>query len=222
MKVLIIEDEERIARGLAKGLRQENYVVDIASDGEEGYDLAGGGEYDLVILDLMLPKMDGITVCRKLRADKIKTPILMLTAKDQVRDKVAGLDSGADDYLAKPFAFEELLSRMRALIRRPINMIENVLRFEDIEMDLTALTVNRGKKIIELSQKEFALLEYFLRNPKKVISKEQIISRIWSFEAEVLPNTIEVNIKNLRRKLGPPELIHTRRGFGYLLDTLHV
>ncbi len=222
MKVLIIEDEERIARGLAKGLRQENYVVDIASDGEEGYDLAGGGEYDLVILDLMLPKMDGITVCKKLRADKIKTPILMLTAKDQVRDKVVGLDSGADDYLAKPFAFEELLSRMRALVRRPINMIENILKFEDIEMDLTALIVKRSKKTIELSQKEFALLEYFLRNQKKVISKEQIISRIWSFGAEVLPNTIEVNIKNLRRKLGLPELIHTRRGFGYLLDVVHV
>lgn len=217
MKILVIEDEERIARGLAKGLGQENYIVDIASDGIDGYDLAGSGEYDLIILDLMLPKMDGITVCKKLRQDKIKTPILMLTAKDLVKDKVLGLDSGADDYLAKPFAFEELLSRIRALIRRPQMMLDNVLRFGDLVMDLNALMVSRNKKNIELSQKEFALLEYFLRNPKKVLSKEQIISRIWSFESDVLPNTVEVNIKNLRRKLGSPELIQTRRGFGYLL-----
>lgn len=222
MKILIIEDEEKIANSLKRGLLQENYIVDVAYDGEEGYDLASSEEYDVILLDLLLPKIDGLTICRKLREeDKIFTPILMLTAKGNIEDKVTGLNIGADDYLPKPFSFEELLARVKALSRRPKKIINNsVFVVEDLRLDRSAFEVKRGKKPISLSRKEFTLLEYLMRNHGKIISKDELISNVWSYESDILPNTVEVYIGYLRKKIDEPfrenkPLIHTVRGFGY-------
>lgn len=218
----MVEDEHKIAGSIRKGLEQESYAVDLAFDGEEGFDLASSEDYDLIILDILLPKMDGIQVCSKLRSAQIHTPIIMLTAKGQVEDKVAGLDSGADDYLTKPFAFEELLARIRALIRRPKNTVGAKLNFEDLELDTLTYEVNRGGKLISLTAREYAILEYLLRHPNQVIKKEQIINHIWDYDADVLPNTVEVYIGYLRDKIDRPfpdkkNLILTIRGFGYKL-----
>ncbi|MBI2617290.1 response regulator transcription factor [Candidatus Gottesmanbacteria bacterium] len=220
MRILVVEDEHRIANTIKKGLEQEKYAADVAYDGEEGFDLAVTEDYDLIILDLLLPLMDGLTVCRKLRERKVHTPILILTAKGQIRDKVEGLDSGADDYLTKPFSFEELLARIRALVRRPKNFTQTILTVGDLTLDPKLYTVEqRGTKII-LSNKEFSLLEYLMRNAGKILAKEQIISHVWNYDADILPNTVEVYIRNLRNKIDKPELrkkplIHTVRGFGY-------
>lgn len=220
MRILIVEDEHRIAKTIQKGLEQERYAVDVAFEGLEGYDLASSEDYDLLILDRMLPGMDGLTICKKLREAGIHIPILILTAKSQLQDKVAGLDMGADDYLTKPFSFEELLARIRALVRRPKTVIEDTLLLEDLELDVKSFTVKRDKKRIHLSSKEFALLEYLLRNARTILTKAQIISHVWDYNADILPNTVEVYMKNLRNKIDTPfknkrPLIHTVRGFGY-------
>lgn len=214
MKILIVEDEHKIAEALRKGLIQERYAVDVAFTGTDGYDLAASEEYDLIILDLMLPGMDGMEVCSRLRKENIHTPILMLTAKNQIQDRVKGLDAGADDYLPKPFAFEELLARMRALLRRPVGQVGVKLKVDNWTMDTALYEVKNGDKQIELSNKEYSLLEYLMRHPHQVLSKEQIIAHVWDYDSDILPNTVEVYVKKLRTK-GVP--IVTIRGFGYKL-----
>ena len=219
MKILVVEDEEKIARALQRGLEQERFSVEIALDGAAGLAAAEADEYDVVVLDRMLPEMDGMEVCRTLRGAGNKTPILMLTAKDQVRDRVAGLNAGADDYLVKPFAFEELLARLHALLRRPSQTTDVVLKVADLELDPASFTAKRAGRLIKLSAKEFALLEYLMRNEGQVLSKEKIIDHVWEYDADVLPNNVEVFIGYLRRKVDQPfsgpNLIHTARGFGY-------
>lgn len=215
MRILVVEDEHRIAVAIKQGLEDERYAVDVAHDGERGLDLGSSGDYDCLILDLMLPKLDGLTVAKKLRGSGVHTPILMLTAKGELRDRVSGLDSGADDYLPKPFAFEELLARLRALSRRPQNTLGNTLSVADLILDPVKITVVRGVRPLDLSKKEFSILEYLLRHQGSVLSKDQLIAHVWDYDADVLPNTVEVNIRNLRRKLGKPDLIKTIRGFGY-------
>ena len=220
MRILVVEDEHRIANSIKKGLEQEKYAVDVCYTGTEGYDLASTEDYDLIILDLMLPGMDGILICRELRKNHIHTPILVLTAKGQIQDKVTGLDSGADDYLTKPFSFEELLARIRALARRPKVALETTLTVKNLELDPKLYRITRDGKIIALSSKEFSLLEYLMRNKGKILTKDQIISHVWNYDADILPNTIEVYIRNLRMKVDEPfkkeePLIRTVRGFGY-------
>ena len=219
MKILVVEDEEKIARALQRGLEQERFSVEIALDGAAGLAAAEADEYDVIVLDRMLPEMDGMEVCRTLREAGNKTPILMLTAKDQVRDRVAGLNAGADDYLVKPFAFEELLARLHALLRRPSQTTDVVLKVADLELDPASFTAKRAGRLIKLSAKEFALLEYLMRNEGQVLSKEKIIDHVWEYDADVLPNNVEVFIGYLRRKVDQPftgpNLIHTARGFGY-------
>ena len=220
MRILIIEDEHKIANAIKQGLEQEKYVVDAAYDGEKGYDLALTEEYDLIILDLLLPEMDGVTLCKKLREEKNHTPVLMLTARGQLNDKVEGLNSGADDYLLKPFAFEELLARIRALTRRPSKIINSKLSIKDLMLDTESFVVERDGKKIQLSAKEFSLLEYLMRNANKTLKKEQIINHVWNYDSDILPNTLEVFIGYLRNKIDRPfktknPLIHTIRGFGY-------
>lgn len=221
MKILVVEDEHKIAGSIKKGLVQESFAVDVAFTGDEGFDLASTEDYDLIILDLLLPGMDGIQICTKLREEQIHTPVLILTAKGQVEDKVNGLNSGADDYLTKPFAFEELLARIKALTRRPKDNIGTVLKVADLTLDTSNYQVKRGDKNIKVSSKEYALLEYLMRHPGQVLTKEQIINHIWDYEADVLPNTVEVYIGYLRSKIDGPEyqnkLITTVRGFGYKL-----
>ncbi len=196
----MVEDEHRVATAIKKGLEMERYAVDVAHDGITGYDLASTEDYDLIILDLMLSEMDGLEICKSLRDHKNHVPILMLTAKSQVEDKITGLDSGADDYLTKPFSFEELLARIRALIRRPNQIISD----------------NENLEKYNLSRKEFSLLEYLLRNPNKIISKGQIMAHVWNYDADILPNTVEVYIKKIRKKVKDLK-IETVRGFGYRL-----
>ncbi|OGD10819.1 DNA-binding response regulator, partial [Candidatus Amesbacteria bacterium RIFOXYD1_FULL_47_9] len=204
MRILVVEDEHRIANSIKKGLEQEHFAVDVAYSGSDGWDLAEGEEYDLIILDLMLPGIDGLEICRKLRRAGINTPVLMLTAKGQVQDRVTGLDTGADDYVTKPFAFEELLARMRALTRRPKVTLDPVLTTDDLSLDTKSYEVKRGIHLIKLSAKEFSLLEYLLRNSGNILTKEQIISHVWNYDADILPNTVEVNIRNLRNKIDRP------------------
>lgn len=224
MRILVVEDEHKIAAALKKGLEQENYAVDLAYDGEEGYDLASSEDYAAIVLDLMLPKLNGVDICKNLRSDEIHTPILMLTAKGEVEDRVTGLNAGADDYLPKPFAFTELLARVKALTRRPRQTINTKLKVNNLVLDTNTYEVTRADKAIRLSKKEFSLLEYLMRNPNKILSKDQIIQNIWDYEADVLPNTVEVYIGYLRKKIDnrfpkEPKLIHTIRGFGYRLGT---
>lgn len=220
MKVLLVEDEHRISQSIKKGLEQENFLVDLAYDGEKAFDLASSNEYEAIILDLMIPKMDGMTVCKNLRADRIHTPILILTAKGELEDKVTALNCGADDYLVKPFAFAELLARVRALTRRPKVQESFLLVVEDLELDTKAFEVKRSGKNIDLSKKEFALLEYLMRHKNRILSKDQIIESVWDYEADILLNTVEVYMGYLRNKIDKPfkdkkALINTVRGFGY-------
>ncbi len=220
MRVLIVEDEHKIANSIKKGFEQESYAVDVAYDGEYGFDLASTQDYDVIILDLMLPKMDGIEICTQLRKDNIHIPILMLTAKCQLDDRVVGLNAGADDYLVKPFAFAELIARVRALTRRPKEALGIVLTIEDLSLNTLTYQVRRGQKEIKLSKKEFALLEYLLRHKDKIVTKDQLINHVWDYDADVLLNTVEVYIGYLRNKIDKPfkdkpPLIHTIRGFGY-------
>ena len=223
MRILVVEDEHKIANAIKKGLEQEHFVVDTAFDGSEGYDLATGEKYDLIILDRLLPEMDGLTICKKLRQAKNQAPVLLLTALSQTADKIEGLNSGADDYLPKPFAFEELLARVKALLRRPQLTESEILSARDISLNTGNFTVKRGLTRIELSHKEYQLLEYLLRNKNKIVTKEQIMAHVWDYEANILPNTIEVFIKHLREKIDKPfpnltPLIRTLRGFGYKIE----
>ncbi len=220
MKLLVVEDEHKIANSIKQGLEQENFVVDIAYDGTTGYDLAVSEEYDLLILDRLLPGMEGVEIVKKIREHSIHTPILLLTAKGHVDDRVEGLDAGADDYLTKPFAFTELLARVRALTRRPKNKIISTLSIDDLILDTATYEVRRNGKPILLSNKEFSLLEFLMRHPRQIVKKEQIIKQVWDYDADVLPNSVEVYIKHLRDKIDKhftKKLIHTIRGFGYQL-----
>ena len=221
MRILLVEDDVAIARSLKEGLEDEAYAVDVVHDGDEGYRTATADDYDVIILDVMLPEMNGYEVYRALRKDGNQTPILMLTARDAERDIVEGLDVGADDYLAKPFSFEVLLARLRALLRRPNEKLEEVLRVGDLTLDPSLKKVTRANQEISLTAKEYAVLEYLMRNAGKVLSKEQIISHVWDFDADVLPNNVELFIMFLRRKIDKPfdsKLIHTVPGFGYKLE----
>lgn len=223
MRILVVEDEHRIAQTIKKGLKQERYAVDIAYDGATGYDLASTEDYDVMILDRMLPEMTGIDMCTKLRKNGNHTPILMLTAKSQTTDKIEGLDAGADDYLTKPFSFEELLARIRALSRRPKQSLNTKISIKDLTLDRKTFQIFRENKIIQLSGREFSILEYLMRSRGKVISKKQIIDHVWDFEADVLPNTVEVTIRNIRNKIEKPFtnkglIIKTVRGFGYKIE----
>lgn len=216
-----MEDEHRIANSIKKGLELEKYAVDVAYDGTDGFDLASAEEYDALILDLMLPGMDGLSICKKLRSSGNHTPIIILTAKGQIQDKVDGLDAGADDYLTKPFSFEELLARIRAVVRRPQKTIGSELVAGDLVMDVQTFEVKRGGKNIALSSKEFSLLEYLMRHVAKIVTKDQIINHVWDYDSDILPNTVEVYIRNLRNKVDVPfnkPLIKTVRGFGYRID----
>lgn len=220
MKILVVEDEKLIANSIKKGLEQERFAVDVSYDGLEGYDLASTEDYDMIILDRMLPALDGVTFCKNLRKENKSTPILMLTARGSVGDRVTGLDAGADDYLVKPFSFEELLARVRALARRPKDVTHEVLKVQDLTLNTRTFDVMRGNKSIKLSSKEFALLEFLMRNNGQIVSKDKIISHVWDYNAEILPNTVEVYMKNLRSKIDVPfpdkkNLIQTVRGFGY-------
>ncbi len=221
MRILLIEDEHKIANAIARGLQQEKYAVDVEYDGDSGLGAALSENYDLFIIDRMLPgTMEGLGITREIRDKKIHTPILILTAKDQVRDRVTGLNAGADDYLVKPFSFEELLARVRALLRRPSETKGTILKVGGLSLDTISYEVSRDGKPINLSSKEFALLEYLMRNQGRVLSKDNIISHVWDFDADILPNTVEVYMGYLRSKVDKPfngssELIHTLRGFGY-------
>ncbi|MBC7512230.1 response regulator transcription factor [Candidatus Saccharibacteria bacterium] len=223
MKILVVEDEHRIAQAIKEGLEVEGYAVDVEHDGQAGYDtaVAGQSEYDLLLLDVMMPGLNGNEVARKLRSDGIHTPILMLTAKNQEQDIVKGLDTGADDYLAKPFSFDVLLARIRALLRRPSYTFGETLIVGDLTLDPAEKRVERAGQLIRLTSKEFAILEYFMRNPDRVLSKDAIISHVWDFDADVLPNNVEVFITFIRTKIDKPfkkPLLHTVRGFGYKLS----
>ena len=223
MKILVVEDEHKVANAIKRGLEQETFTVDVAYDGEKGFDLAADGTYDVILLDIMLPKMDGVTICKKLREEEnVHTPILMLTAKGQVEDKVEGLNAGADDYLPKPFAFTELLARIHALHRRPQKTTASIWKAHDLTINSQTHEVTRGEKSIDLSKTEYTLLKYLLRNKNKTLTKDQIIDHVWPYDADVLPNTVEVYIGYLRNKIDKPfpksqQLIKTVRGFGYKL-----
>ena len=220
MRILVVEDEHKIANAIKKGLEQESYAVDVVYDGDDGLDFALTDDYDLVILDRMLPgETDGLQILTTMRAKKLHTPVIFVTAKDRVQDRVDCLDAGADDYLVKPFAFEELLARVRALLRRPQDSIETVLQYGGLSLDPANFSVVRDGKKIDLTNKEFALLEYLMRNPDRIVTKENIIIHVWDYDADILPNTVEVYMGYLRNKVDKPskelELLHTKRGFGY-------
>lgn len=221
MRVLVVEDEEKIARAISNGLQQEKYAVDIETDADSGLGAALSESYDIMIIDRMLPgTMEGLDIAREVRANNIHTPILILTAKDQIHDRVIGLNAGADDYLVKPFSFDELVARVKALLRRPKENKGTVLKINNLILNTITYEVTRAGKSIALSSKEFALLEYLMRNQGRVLSKDSIISHVWDFDADILPNTVEVYMGYLRSKIDKPfkkspELIHTLRGFGY-------
>jgi len=220
MRILVIEDEQKVANFIKRGLKEEGYSVDVACDGEEGYLLAGDNEYDVIILDIMLPKMDGITLCKKLRAEKITTPILMLTAKDSVKDKVTGLDSGANDYLTKPFSFEELLARIRVLLRKDQTATPTKLQVDDLVLDLLTHKVSRAGKEIPLTNKEYALLEYLMRNSGSIVTRTMISEHVWDINFDTFTNVIDVYVNYLRNKIDKgyrKKLIHTIRGRGYMI-----
>jgi DNA-binding response OmpR family regulator len=220
MRILVVEDENGLANSLVAGLKEERYAVDRAADGEEAEFLAETNDYDLVILDVMIPKRDGFQVCRDLRERSLKIPILMLTALDATANKVEGLDSGADDYLTKPFSFDEFLARVRALLRRGPLVAATTLDYTDIRMDLLAHTATRNGRSLELTGKEYGLLEYFLRNPERIVSRTQLSEHVWDQYFDPLSNVIDVSISHLRKKLeseGGSRVLHSVRGMGYIL-----
>lgn len=222
MRILVVEDEHKIARALKRALEQESYAVDVVYDGDEGYAMATTEPYDVAIIDRMLPgDYDGIAIIKGMREAKIHTPVILLTALGSVTDRTTGLDSGADDYLVKPFALEELLARVRALLRRPVEQQHSILTAGDLSLDTVTFSVTRASKSIQLTSKEFGLLEYLLRNQGRPLSKDTIIAHVWDYDADILPNTVEVYIKYLRNKIDvgfDAPLIHTVRGFGYKLQ----
>lgn len=220
-----MEDEIKLAKNLAKILRGERYVVDLAHDGEEGYIKASDEEYDLIILDVGLPTMDGFEVCKKIREDKIFAPVIMLTARDATKDTITGLDSGADDYIVKPFEVDELLARVRALLRRKLGEPTTTLTVDTLSLNPKTKVVKRAEKEINLSSREYALLEYFMRNPNQVLNKQQLLEHVWGGEVDPFSNVIDVYIGYLRKKIDkkfPKEapLLHTIKGLGYRLAKL--
>jgi two-component system, OmpR family, copper resistance phosphate regulon response regulator CusR len=220
VRILLVEDESRVAGFIAKGLREQTYAVDVAGNGEDALYQASVNEYDLVVLDVLLPIKDGHTVCRELRATGFRAPILMLTARDSIDDRVAGLDSGADDYLTKPFDFKELLARLRALARRSVALRPQVIRVADLSLDTASHQAVRAGKRVGLTAKEYALLEFLMLNEGRVVGREQIAEHVWDESFDPFSNVIDVYIRRLRAKLdaaGSFPLIHTRRGEGYVL-----
>jgi DNA-binding response OmpR family regulator len=221
VRILVVEDEHKLAGVLKRGLEEHGYAVDVAYDGEDGLAMALAAPYDAIVLDVMLPMRDGLSVCTQLRAQNRHMPVLMLTARDAVDDRVAGLDSGADDYLTKPFAFREFLARVRALLRRDTrNARDPVLRVADLQVDTVSHEVRRAGRLVELTSKEYAILEYLARNPNRVLTRTQIAEHVWDFDFVSMSNVIDVYIGYLRRKLGDdsePRLLRTVRGTGYQL-----
>ncbi len=218
MRILVVEDDHEIADSIKKGLQDNSYAVDVAYDGETGFDLASTENYDAIILDWMLPKLSGIEICDKLRKENIATPVLFLTARSQLENKVAGLSIGADDFLVKPFAFAELLARIKALMRRPKEVLQPKLQVGDLTINTITYEVSRHNQQIHLTHTEFAILEYLMAHAGNVISKKELIDHVWDFDADILPNTIETYISYLRNKIDKPftmPLIHTIKGFGY-------
>ena len=220
MRLLVVEDEKKLNELITKKLEKEYYGVDSCFDGEEAVRYVEGTEYDAIILDIMLPKLDGFEVIKRIRAKKNKVPILLLTARDNIDDKVKGLDYGADDYLVKPFIFEELMARIRVLLRRNSGNADNVVTIANLKVDLDAKTVFRDDLLIKLSGREYSILEYLIRNKGKILSRERIEDHIWNYEYEGGTNVIDVYIRYLRKKIDDsytPKLIHTIRGLGYVL-----
>lgn len=220
MRILIVEDEHKIARAIKRGLEQQSYAVDVSYDGDEGLAMATTEPYDLIILDRMLPGVvDGVGILRQLRESQNHVPVLLLTAKDRVLDRAEGLNAGADDYLVKPFAFVELIARVRALLRRSPQAVNTILDYGDLKLDPQSMNVERDGKPIQLTAKEFALLEYFMHNSERIVTKDSLMQHVWNYDADILPNTVEVYIGYLRNKIDKPfkkpNLLHTRRGFGY-------
>lgn len=221
MRILVVEDEKKVASFIKQGLEEEGYAVDWAADGQEGLVLGRDGVHDLIVLDLNLPKMDGIQVLQELRQAKVKVPVLLLTVRAMIEDKVLGLDAGADDYLTKPFSFQELLARIRALLRRRQEGEATLLQVADLTLDPARRLVRRGGEKIELSTKEFALLDYFMRNPGRVLTRTMIGEHVWDYDFDTATNVIDVYVNFLRKKIDAdrePKLIHTVRGVGYVLQ----
>ncbi len=219
MRILLVEDEQKVAEFIRKGLEEASYTVDIAADAEQGFDLVANTTYDLIISDIMLPGIDGIEFCKRLRNSGITLPVLMLTALDAVSKKVEGLESGADDYLTKPFAFSELLARVKALLRRPADLVQELV-LDDLKVDILSRRVFRGEREITLTPKEYALLEFLLRNKGRVLSRTQIIEQVWGYNFDPGSNVVDVHIKYLREKIDRDarvKLIHTVRGTGYFM-----
>jgi two-component system response regulator MprA len=218
VRVLVVDDEPQLRRALERALKLEGYEVDLAADGEEALGEVGSGSpLDAIVLDVLMPKRDGLEVCRELRARGDRTPILMLTARDAVPDRVRGLDAGADDYLVKPFALEELGARLRALLRRSGSPVEDPLRYADIVLDPAGHTVHRGEQLIELTRTEYLLLELLMNHPRQVLTRTQIFEHVWGYDFGPSSNSLEVYVGYLRRKLGEPRVIQTVRGVGYVL-----
>lgn len=226
MRILIVEDDKKIAEAIKKGLQRQAFAVDIADNGDDGLAMAMNEPYGLIILDRMLPgSIDGIGLLQSLRSQNNTIPVLLLTAKDTVLDRASGLNAGADDYLVKPFAFVELIARVRALLRRPKAVLSDTLKYGDVELDSKNFTVTRDGKALELTSLEFSLLQHFMRNAGRTLSKDEIIKSVWDFDADILPNTVEVYVGYLRNKIEKPfpkkpVLITTKRGFGYVFGEL--
>jgi heavy metal response regulator len=222
VRILVVEDEKKVASFIKKGLEEEGYAVDVAVDGDEGLGMALERVHDLLILDIRLPKMDGLQVLQALRRDNLTTPVLLLTVRATIEDKVLGLDAGADDYLTKPFAFQELVARVRALLRRRAEAEPTVLQVGDLVLDPARRTVTRGGVKIDLTPREFTLLDYFMRNPGRVLTRTMIAERVWDYSFDTSTNVIDVYVNYLRRKIDAdrePKLLQTVRGVGYLLNT---
>jgi DNA-binding response OmpR family regulator len=224
MKILLVEDDQRIGKILAEALTERQYIVDLAFDGEQGWDFIESFPYDLIILDLMLPKLDGVNLCRRLRSKGYITPVLMLTARDTSSDKVKGLDVGADDYVVKPFDLEELMARIRALLRRGNISLSPILEWGQLRLDPSKYEVSYQEQLLHLTPKEYGLLEIFLRNPHLVLSRNKILEHLWTWEDPPSEEAVKVHIKDLRKKLrtagAPPDLIETVYGFGYRLKPI--
>ena len=221
MRILVVEDEKKVAGFIKKGLEEEGYAIDVALDGSEGLLMALDGVHDLIILDINLPKLDGLRVLQEFRQNQGKTPVLLLTVRAAIEDKVLGLDTGADDYLTKPFSFQELLARIRALLRRRVEAAPPLIQVADLTLDPARRVVSRGTEKIDLSTKEFALLDYFMRNPGRVLTRTMIAEHVWDYDFDPMSNIIDVYVNYLRKKIDAgrePKLLQTVRGVGYVMQ----
>ena len=220
MRILVVEDERDLNRIITKHLKKNNYSVDSCFDGQEALDFISYSEYDLIITDIMMPNVDGYEFIDKLRANKNNTPVIMLTAKDTLEDKIVGLDSGTDDYIVKPFEFDELLARIRVLMRRNYGLATNIIQIEEVTLDLAKKQVTKSGEIIDLTGKEYEVLEYLMKNKGSILSRDQILNHVWDYEYEGASNIVDVIIKNIRKKLDRGEgntIIYTKRGLGYFV-----